>query len=56
MSMDHSRNQIGHIFLPLSQIEYIQSILAKHNTRFDWYLNHQIDEQTGGRYGQNYTR
>ena len=40
--------------LSLGEIEYIQSLLARHNKPRDWFLIRSIDEQTGGKYGKNW--
>jgi len=42
-------------FLSLGEWDYIQSLLARHNSRFDWYLVKKIDSETGGKFGKNYT-
>ena len=43
------------LFLSKGQVDYIQTILAKHNRKYDWALIKNIDHQTGGKYGKNWT-
>ena len=43
------------LFLSKGQVDYIQTILAKHNRKYDWALIKLIDTQTGGKYGKNWT-
>lgn len=43
------------LFLSKGQIDYIQSILAKHDRKYDWALIKNIDNQTGRKYVKNYT-
>ena len=43
------------LFFSKGQVDYIQGILAKHNRKYDWFLIKNIDEQSGGKYGKNYS-
>ena len=41
--------------LTVAEWDHIQQVLAKHGSKFDWYIVYKIDRETGGRFGKNYT-
>ena len=43
------------VFLSAGQIDYIMTALGQRGRKYDWALVHELEEQTGGKFGKNYS-
>lgn len=42
-------------FLTLHEWDYIQTVLSRKGTKYDWFLIKKLDEELGGHFPNNHT-